>query len=50
MKAFKNALVYVEGEGIKRYNLIFDGKIQSIGGNAESANVISIPENATVFP
>ena len=50
MKAFKNALVYVEGEGIKRYNLIFDGKIQSIGGNAESADVISIPENATVFP
>ena len=50
MKAFKNALVYVEGEGIKRCNLIFDGKIQNIGGNAESADVISLPENATVFP
>lgn len=50
MKAFKNALVYVEGERIKRCNLIFDGKIQSIGGNAESADVISLPENATVFP
>lgn len=50
MKAFKNALVYVEGKGIKRCNLIFDGKIQNIGGNAESADVISIPENATVFP
>lgn len=50
MKAFKNALVYVEGEGIKRCNLIFDEKIQSIGGNAESADVISLPENATVFP
>lgn len=50
MKAFKNALVYVEGEGIKRCNLLFDGKIQSIGGNAESADVISLPENATVFP
>ncbi|MBS1401066.1 MAG: N-acetylglucosamine-6-phosphate deacetylase, partial [Clostridia bacterium] len=50
MKAFKNALVYVEGEGIKRCNLIFDGKIQNIGGNAESADVISLPENAMVFP
>lgn len=50
MKAFKNALVYVEGEGIKRCNLLFDGKIQNIGGNAESADVISLPENATVFP
>mgnify|MGYP001638365328 CR=1 FL=1 len=50
MKAFKNALVYVEGEGIKRCNLIFDEKIQSIGGNAESADVISLPENAMVFP
>lgn len=50
MKAFKNTLVYVEGEGIKRCNLLFDGKIQNIGGNAESADVISLPENATVFP
>lgn len=50
MKAFENALVYVEGEGIKKCNLIFDENIQSIGGNAESADVISLPENATVFP
>lgn len=50
MKAFENALVYVEGEGIKKCNLIFDEKIERIGGGTEGAEVISLPENATVFP
>lgn len=50
MKAFENALVYVEGEGIKKCNLVFDEKIESIGGGTEGAEVISLPENATVFP
>lgn len=50
MKAFENALVYIEGEGIKKCNLVFDEKIESIGVGTEGAEVISLPENATVFP
>ena len=35
MKAFRNALVYVEGEGLKRCDLVFDRKIEAIGGESK---------------
>lgn len=50
MKAFANTLVYVEGEGLKKCNLVFDEKIQSVGGELGVADVLSLPENAVVLP
>ena len=50
MKAFTNVPVYLEGEGIKRCNIVFDEKIKRIGGSAEGAEVISLPEDALVLP
>ena len=50
MKAFENALVYVEGEGLKKTNLVFGEKISSIGGSAAGAQAISLPDNAIVLP
>ena len=50
MKAFRNALVYVEGEGLKRCDLVFDRKIEAIGGEIGGAEVIELPENAVVLP
>lgn len=50
MKAFKNALAYIEGEGLKKCNILFDGKIVSIGGEIGDAEVIDLPENAIVLP
>lgn len=50
MKAFKNAVVYVEGEGLKKCDLVFGTKIESINGNAEGAELITLPENAVVLP
>ena len=50
MKAFRNALVYVEGEGLKRCDLVFDRKIEAIGGEIGGAEVIELSENAVVLP
>ena len=50
MKAFENALVYVEGEGLKKTNLAFGDKISSIGGDIAGAEVISLPDDAVVLP
>lgn len=48
MKKFRNALVYVEGEGLKKTDVSFDEKILTIGeGNGEE---IELPENAIVLP
>ena len=51
MKTFKNATVYVEGEGLKKCNLSFDAKIQKISRCADkNADVIELPEGAIVLP
>ena len=50
MKAFKNATVYVEGEGLKQCDLVFDEKIVSIGSEISGAEIVSLPENAVVLP
>lgn len=51
MKCFKNATVYVDGEGLKKTTVCFDEKIQKISRCADkSAEVIQLPENAIVLP
>ncbi len=51
MKTFKNALVYVEGEGVKKCNLTFDKKIQKISRCADkNAEAIELPSDAIVLP
>ena len=51
MKYFKNATVYVDGEGLKKCNVSFDEKIEKISRCADkSADVIELPENAIVLP
>ena len=51
MKTFKNAVVYVEGEGLKKCNLSFDKKIEKISRCADkNAEVIELPEGAIVLP
>ena len=51
MKTFKNATVYVEGEGLKKCHLSFDTKIQKISRCADkNAEVIELPEGAIVLP
>ncbi|MBO5411529.1 MAG: N-acetylglucosamine-6-phosphate deacetylase [Clostridia bacterium] len=51
MKCFKNATVYVEGEGLKKTTVCFDEKIQKISRCADKrAEVIELPENAIVLP
>ena len=50
MKAFENALVYVEGEGLKKTNVSFGERISSIGGKTDGAEVIALPDNAVVLP
>lgn len=49
-KSFENALVYVEGEGLKKINLVFDERIESIGGELGKSEIIPLPENAVVLP
>ena len=49
MKCFKNALVYVAGEGVKKCTVEFDEKILSIG-ESSSAEEIALPEGAIVLP
>lgn len=51
MKCFKNATVYVDGEGLKKTTVCFDDKIQKISRCAiAGAEVIELPENAIVLP
>ena len=49
MKCFKNALVYVAGEGVKKCSVEFDETILSIGKDS-SAEEIVLPEGAIVLP
>ena len=51
MKTFKNANVYVAGEGVKKCNLSFDEKIEKISRCADkTAEVIELPADAIVLP
>ena len=51
MKCFKNATVYVEGEGLKKTTVCFDEKIQKISRCAlAGAEAIELPEGAIVLP
>ena len=49
MKCFKNALVYVAGEGLKKCSVTFDEKIVGIGDNATGEEIV-LPEGAIVLP
>ena len=50
MKAFKNVSVYAEGKGVVKSSVYFDEKIEKIGGCVKGAEVIELPEGATVLP
>ena len=51
MKCFKNANVYVEGEGLKKCTVCFDKKIQKISRCADkTAEAIELPKDAIVLP
>ena len=51
MKTFKNATVYVEGEGLKKCNLSFSEKIEKISRcEDKNAEVIELPVDAIVVP
>ena len=51
MKCFKNAVVYVEGEGLKKTTLCFDEKIEKISRCAiAGAEEIALPDDAIVLP
>lgn len=49
MRAFQNALTYLEGVGLKRCNVLFGERIASFGetGNAEE---LPVPEDGVVLP
>ena len=51
MKCFKNATVYVDGEGLKKCTVAFDEKIQEISAcDCVKAEEIQLPEGAIVIP
>ncbi len=51
MKCFKNATVYVDGEGLKKTTLCFEEKIEKISRCAiKDAEEIELPEGAIVLP
>ena len=51
MKAFKNALTYVEGSGLKKCDLLFSDRILAIGeGDLKDVEMIPLPEDAVVLP
>ena len=51
MKCFKNATVYVAGEGLKKTTVCFDEKIEKISRcGGKGAEVIALPEDAIVLP
>ncbi len=49
MKAFINANIYVEGEGLVRTSMAFSDTILNIG-DAAGADVIALPDDAVVLP
>ena len=49
MKCFKNATVYVEGEGLKKCSVEFDEIIRNIGKNSNAEEVV-LPADAIVLP
>lgn len=49
MKTFKNAKIYVEGQGIVKTSLTFGEKILSIGGTAKGEEIV-LPNDAVVVP
>ena len=49
MKCFKNALVYVAGEGVKKCTVEFDETIRSIGADSDAEEIV-LPEGAIVLP
>ena len=51
MKCFKNATVYVDGEGLKKTTVCFSETIEKISRCAiQGAEVIALPEDAIVLP
>ncbi len=51
MKCFKNAIVYVEGEGLKKCTLSFEERVIKIGKKEiKNAEVIDLPAGAIVLP
>ncbi len=51
MKCFNNATVYVDGEGLKKCCVSFDGAIEKIAKKAvKGAEEITLPEGAIVLP
>ena len=49
MKVFKNATVYVDGEGLKVCDVAFDGVITAIGKNLCGEEIV-LPQGAIVVP
>ena len=51
MKCFKNVLVYVDGEGLKKCSVSFDEKIEKIAKKEmKNAEEIILPDGAVVLP
>ena len=51
MKSFKNATVYVDGEGLKKCSVLFSDKIEKISKRAiKNSEAIELPEDAVVVP
>lgn len=50
MKCFKDALCYVEGQGIVKTDVFFGETIEKIGAADIAAEEIKLPENAVVLP
>ena len=51
MKGFRRALVYVEGEGLQRRNILFDERIADTDASEETeAEWLDLPEDALVLP
>lgn len=49
MKIYKNAKLYVEGNGVIKTDLAFNEKITVIG-NGLHGDAVELPENAVVVP
>ena len=50
MKSFKNARVYVDGQGIIKTDLLFDERIVKIGICESEGEAILLPDDAVVLP
>ena len=50
MKSFKNARVYVDGQGIIKTDLLFDERIVKIGICESEGEAIPLPDDAVVLP